>query len=163
VQIEIVAVGVENKGKYRVASVTYKNTESGKVDAKKVMSFTYPDAFKTLSESKQGDVFDVTAQKNDKGYWDWIQVAPAGKNTGAEATKQGYAKATSTSRDFETSEERAKKQVYIVRQSSISAAVELAKLNQSDGASPDDIIRMAKEFEAYVFDVALPGAEVDVQ
>ncbi len=151
-QIEVLGVGVENKGKYRVAKVDYKNVETGKIDGKQIMSFTYKDVFKAVSEAKQGDVFDVRAEKNDKGYWDWIEIASVGKNVGTETRKEGYSQATKTSRDFETSEERAKKQVYIVRQSSISAAIEFLK--RTDGpVTEQDVINVAKEFEGYVFAV----------
>lgn len=153
-QIEVIGVNVVNKGKYRQAEVTFKNTDSGKVDAKNVMSFTYKDVFKTLSEAKQGDVFDVKAEKNDKGYWDWTEVGAAGKNTGSETRNQAYQAATKTSRDFETSEERAKKQVYIVRQSSITAALELLKANNPQGEiSVAGVIETARQFEQYVFDI----------
>jgi hypothetical protein len=161
-QIEVLGVGVENKGKYRVAKVDFKNTETGKIDGKQIMSFTYKDVFKTMSEAKQGDIFDVKAVKNDKGYWDWVEATTAGKNTGAEAPKAGATKAAYPSRDFETSEERAKKQVYIVRQSSISAAIELLGFHRDGGpVTEEDVINTAKKFEAYVFDVQLP--EVDVK
>ena len=47
---------------------------------------------------------------------------------------------------YATSEERAKTQIYIVRQSSISNAIAL-----SPKASVETILALAKQFEAYVF------------
>lgn len=159
-RIEIVDVKTENKGKWRVASVTYKS-DTGRVDAKNVMSFTFKDVFNTLSEAKHGDVFDVTTIKNDKGYWDWTEITAAGKNTGAASATAGVAKAVRSS--YETPEERAKRQVYIVRQSSISAAVELAALNKAKGPVTEaDIINSAKQFEGYVFDVEPVVQEAEV-
>jgi hypothetical protein len=153
-QIEVLNVAVETKGKYRVAKVDFKNMESGKVDGKQIMSFVFKDVFTTLSQAKQGDIFDVKPVKNDKGYWDWTEVTPAGKNTGStgSAKSEGFTQALRSGRDFETSEERAKKQVYIVRQSSISAAIELAKFNGVEAPfTVEDVIKIAKEFEQYVF------------
>lgn len=157
-QIEVVDVKVENKGKYRLATVTYKGPQ-GKVDAKKLMSFTFKDVFKTLSEAKQGDIFEVKSVKNEKsGYWDWTEVAGQGKNLSAETKFDGAVKATKST--YETSEERAKRQVYIVRQSSITAAIELFKANGSNGPlTEEDVIASAKKFEEYVFDIA-PIADV---
>jgi hypothetical protein len=141
-----------------MATVTHKAESSGKVDAKKIMSFTYKDVFKALSEAKQGDKFNVKIQKNEtSGYWDWVEVEADGKNTGAANESPVRLAAVSRS-TYETPEERAKKQVYIVRQSSISAAIELLK---ASGAPFDtgNIIEKAKDFEKYVFAVD----EVEVQ
>jgi hypothetical protein len=159
-QIEVIGVTVENKGKYRSAVVNFKNTDSGKVDGKTIMSFTYKDVFKTLSEAKQGDVFDVKPVKNDKGYWDWTEATPAGKNTGTANRSEGFKAAVG--RDFETSSERAKKQVYIVRQSSISAAISLAAANEQPVVTEEDIIKSAKVFEEYVLGIEPAVQEADV-
>lgn len=146
-QIEILDVKTENKGKYNVAVVSFKR-DDGKVDGKNIMSFTFKDVYKTLSEAKLGDKFDVKAVKNDKGYWDWTEVTSAGKNTDPSGPK-----ATQTTRsNFETPEERARRQVYIVRQSSVSAALELASLNKGkERVSEAEIIESARKFEEYVF------------
>jgi hypothetical protein len=150
-QIEIISVEVENKGKYRVARVNFKDS-SGKVDGKNIMSFTFKEVFKTLSESKQGDVFNVKSVKNDKGYWDWTEVEAAGKNSGAKTTSSAVSGAVRG--NYETPEERARRQVYIVRQSSLSAAIDLAKANGAEAPITEaDVIESAKIFEAYVFDI----------
>ena len=150
-KIEIVNVVVENKGKYQMANVSYK-TEDGKVEGKKIASFTFKEVFKALSQSQTGDIFDVESQKNDKGYWDWTFVKAAGKNTAP--TSSGYSPTVRKGGDWETAEERAKKQVYIVRQSSVAAAIRLGELNGTTGpVTEEDIIASAKLFEEYVFDV----------
>ena len=158
-KIEIVNVVVENKGKYQMANVSYK-TEDGKVEGKKIASFTFKEVFKTLSEAQTGDIFDVESQKNDKGYWDWTFVKAAGKNTAP--TSSGYSPTVRKGGDWETAEERAKKQVYIVRQSSIAAAIRLGELNGTTGpVTEEDIIASAKLFEDYVFDVPQSDARVE--
>lgn len=153
-QIEILDVKVENKGKYNVANVSFKR-DDGKVDGKNIMSFTYKEVFKTLSQAKLGDRFNVKAEKNDKGYWDWVEVEAAGKNTNPSSTESR----TTVRSNFETPEERARRQVYIVRQSSLSAAIELAGLNKAKSPiTEEDIIASARKLEAYVFDT---GAVVE--
>lgn len=148
-QIEIVNVDVENKGKYRVAKVNFKNDE-GRVDGKQVMSFTYKNVFNILAEAKQGDVFNVKPVKNEKGYWDWTEIEAAGKNAGAKSVASGVVGAVRG--NYETPEERARRQVYIVRQSSLTAAIELVKHNHVEPPVTEaDIIASAKIFEAFVF------------
>lgn len=156
-QIEILSVDVENKGKYNVAKVSFKR-DDGKVDGKNIMSFTFKEVYKVLSTAKLGDKFNVKAVKNDKGYWDWTEVEAAGKNTGAQGAAEGTRQTVRS--NFETPEERARRQVYIVRQSSISAAIEFANLNKGkDKVSEEEIINTAKQFEAYVFDTGVQLAE----
>lgn len=150
-QIEILKVGVENKGKYRVAVVDHK-TVDGKVDSKKVMSFVNKDVFTTLSSAQTGDQFDVTSEKDKNGYWQWITVVPAGKANGTSPAKTASSNVRSS---YETPEERAARQVYIVRQSSIANALtyysELVDHSKGKQPSVDDIVSVARLFEGYVF------------
>lgn len=156
-QIEVVDVKVENKGKWRVAAVTFK--ANGKVDQKPIMSFT--DAFKPLAEAKQGDLFNVKPVQNAKGYWDWTDVTPAGKASPSSATTA----ASNTRGTWETPEERAKRQVYIVRQSSVANAIEYLKGTMPKGldATPEDVVEVARKFEAYVFDTDAGALTDEVQ
>lgn len=149
-QIEVLKVTVENKGKYRVAIVDHK-TSDGKVDSKKVMSFTNKEVFATLSQSQQGDQYEIVSEKDKNGYWQWTSVVSVGKANGTSPAKAIGSAVRST---YETAEERAARQVYIVRQSSISAAIAFYAAAQPKGVvdvNCDDIIALAKEFEAYVF------------
>jgi hypothetical protein len=147
--IEILKVGVENKGKYRVAVIDHKTSE-GKVDSKKVMSFVNKEVFTTLSQAQPGDVFEITSEKDKNGYWQWTSANAAGKNTGAST---GAAKSPVRS-TYETPEERAAKQVYIVRQSSLANAIAYYASNPNPDDkvySEDDVVQLAKIFEDYVF------------
>ena len=158
-KIEIVDVVVENKGKYQMANVSYK-TQEGKVEGKKIASFTFKEVFKTLSQAQTGDQFEIESQKNDKGYWDWTFAKAAGKNTSPSSTS--YSPVVRKGGDWETAEERAKKQVYIVRQSSISAAIALLDRNGVEAPmTEEDVIESAKKFEAYVFDLPNVGVVVE--
>ena len=148
-QIEVLSVSVEDKGKYKMMECAYKASD-GKVAAKKVMSFgAAADVFQKLTSAKMGDKFEITSQKNDKGYWDWIGIADGTGVASVSAAKPG-ANASPKS-TYETPEERANRQVLIVRQSSISNAIEFSKLNAKKIPSAQEVVEVAKFFENYVF------------
>ena len=125
--------------------VAYKN-DQGQTQSKKLVSFSNPEVFKVAKTWEKGAVVDIKAIKNEKtGYWDWIGFgqgdAPVATTTGSTAPTRV------TGSTYETKEERAARQILIVRQSSISSAVELL----GPGKSVADIIATAKQFEEYVF------------
>jgi hypothetical protein len=65
---------------------------------------------------------------------------------------------------WETPDERAKKQVYIVRQSSIGAAIDyLDKFREADAeVAVSDVLRVATQFENFVFgQTGVAGLEND--
>lgn len=139
-KITIVAQEVENHSKYNMLKLTFRD-EDGKIAERKVASFgDSAKSFATLSESKAGEVYEITMVKGEK-FWQWTNAV---KQEGLSANTKANTSPKST---YETPEERAKKQVYIVRQSSIASAVALKK-----DASPEEIIAVAKQFEQYVFD-----------
>lgn len=154
-QIKVVAVELSTvptaKGSYQTAEVTYKNVSfDNKVETKKLMSFTFKNVFDTLKTAQAGDTFTISRAKNDKGYWDWTDIA-AGNAAPATAGDKEVTKSTPvTKSSFETAEERAKKQIYIVRQSSISAAIETLKTDKKN-PTVEEVIAVAKQYEAYVF------------
>jgi len=114
-----------------------------------------------------GDVFNVSRVKNDKGFWDWTAVSTGdlGSDAGAtSAATSGYVAPIKTGTvvpksNYETAEERAARQILIVRQSSVSSAVELAVANKVK--DPSEVINIARQFEAYVFgkDVEVPAVQ----
>lgn len=151
-QISILTTEVTNKGKYNQLEVTYKNLDSGKVESKKLMSFVKPEnAYKALVDAKQGNQFSITTKKNaESGYWDWVdavQAAPGSVqvegsiNKGTPAPKSNY----------ETAEERAKKQIYIVRQSSIANAISVLTTGAKTPPAKEDVFKLAQEFTDWVF------------
>ena len=150
-RIDIIAVAVEDRGKYKMAEVTYKS--DGKTSAKKIMSFgAAAEVFKVLSNAQPGQTFDVTSQKNDKGYWDWVSisqggVAQASSNSGGSSSVANPAPRS----NYETPEERAQRQVLIVRQSSLSSAIEHLKANTKKVPTIEEVISVARQFEDYVF------------
>ena len=152
-QIEIIQVVREDlpskngKGTYGQLTVVYKS--GGKVQEKKLISFSNPAVFKHIEGMKQGETAEVTTVKNDKGYWDWTNIG------GAVATTTESKPAATTNRvtgsNYETKEEREARQRYIIRQSSISSAVAALIPGAKSALDVGDVLRLAKEFETYVF------------
>lgn len=170
-QIEIVANPVSTvptaKGSYQVIDLAYKNKSfQDKLEGKKVMSFTNKDVFTALQKASFGDVFNVSRTKNDKGFWDWTAVSSDGvvnnvssaPTSNSSGTGPSIVKGTVTPKsNYETAEERAARQVLIVRQSSVSSAVDLAVANKIK--DPQEVINIAKEFEAYVFGLSTVSSQ----
>jgi hypothetical protein len=164
IQIQFIDVSVEDKGKYKMAEVTFKDLAKGQTSSKKLMSFSNPVVYKTLVDAKKGEVYTIEMQKNDKGFWDWIAASIANSvNAGSAGSPEPTTKAsgstsfTSPKSTYETPEERAKKQVYIVRQSSISAAIDTLKTDKKN-PTKEEVVATAQFYESFVFgvDVAPP-------
>ena len=147
------------KGSYQALEVTYKEVATSKVGSRNIMSFVQDSkkAFETLSTASNGEVFDISmvkqAGKDGKEYWVWTDArkGSAQASQGQTASAAPAASGTVSKGNWETPEERAKKQVYIIRQSSLSTAV--AAL--SGGKAPptaENILALAKTFEDYVFE-----------
>jgi len=155
-KVKILDVNIEHvvkgKSRYSKAAVTY--TYNGEARTQNIVSFTNPDVFKTVQE-KVGQEVEVTITKNDAGYNQWASIDGVGER---QEKLPGTAPATAaapatrvTGSNYETPAERAQKQVYIVKQSSISAAIALASSNK-EKATPEEIIAHAQKFVDYVFD-----------
>ena len=150
IQIQFIDVSVEDKGKYKMAEITFKDLAKGQTSSKKLMSFSNPVVYKTLVDAKKGEVYTIEMQKNDKGFWDWTAASTAtGVNTASGGSPEATTKASGSSgfaspkSTYETPEERAKKQVYIVRQSSISAAIDTLKTDKKN-PSKEEVVSVAK-------------------
>jgi hypothetical protein len=147
------------KGSYQSAEVAYKNnTFQGKVEGKKVMSFgATASSFKTLATAQPGDSFTVEVIKNAAGYNDWVSMTKAGAEAGDAPKETVSLPKPAMKTTYETPEERAQRQVLIVRQSSISAAVSTLTAGAKTTPKSTDVIALAKEYEAYVFGVKSAG------
>lgn len=137
---------VENKGKYNMAVVHYD--QDGQSKEKKLMSFTFPDVYKTLVNANVGDAYDIKAEKDGK-FWNWVNATPVGSGSSQSTTSVGATSSTPTRGGWETPQERAIKQVYIIRQSCLSTAATLL----AGKGKASDVIDVAKQFEAYVHGV----------
>lgn len=156
-----------NKGSYQVLEVDYKEVNGGKVGSKKIMSFvqTSKPAFDVLSTASPGETYEVgmvkEAGRDGKEYW-VFNSATKGTGAAAQTATQGNSgTATVAKGNWETSEERAKKQIYIIRQSSISSAISALAVGSKTPAKPDEILSLAKRFEDYVFDGLTGNFAVD--
>ena len=137
-EIRVKGIEDESKGKYNQLTIDYVDVGSGKEHTYKLMSFVNKDAYLLLKSAKIGDTFFVVTNKNDKGYWQWDQVSREAVQPKAN---------TSPRSTYETPEERAQKQIYIVRQSSLTNAIALL----GSKAKVDHVISVARQFEQYVF------------
>jgi len=148
------------RGSYQELEVVYKNlTFQGKVESKKIMSFgAGASSFTTLASASQGSVWDVTVVKNDKGYNDWTACVPSTGQAPAPDAQATTNKANTSPRStYETPEERAQRQVLIVRQSSLSNAVATLAVGSKSPPKPAEVIAVAQAYEAYVFGIVDPG------
>lgn len=154
------------KGSYNVADVAYKNnTFQGKVEGKKIMSFgAAKETFSVLSTAQSGASFDIEVVKNDKGYNDWTKATPSQASSGSinnpvfQSAITKASGATTTPRStYETPEERAQKQVYIIRQSSISAAIGTLSPGAKSSLKVEDVLALARQYEDHVFGKKSPG------
>ena len=153
--INIVDVGApnthaaKNGRSYQSIEVTYKN-DLGQTQSKKLMSFSNPTVFNHIKDLNKGDLLNVTTEKDANGYWQWTGIG--GDNAVAE-TKQATPATGGrvTGSNYETKEERAARQILIVRQSSLSSAVELVAATSTEPSTVDNVIAIAKQFENYVF------------
>lgn len=153
IQVEIISVSApqtvptKNGKSYQAIEVAYK--KDGKIEGKKIMSFASPAVFKAVQNCVQGDFVTVTTEKNEAGYWQWESIDKS-EGTIPPATQsaaaQGGGTSKSTGGNWETKEERAARQVMIVRQSSLGHSVALL----GSKAKVPEVIEVAKEFEAYV-------------
>lgn len=156
IQVLSVSTGTKTSaaGKsYQNAEIAYKNLDNGKVESKNISQ--YSKVFKAVADATPTMFYDVVSVKNQAGFWDWesFQQGSAVPNAAPSGASPFNKPSPAPKSTFETPEERAKKQVYIVKQSSLSAAVEILKHNNPKGlVNPDDVITMAQGFVDWVFE-----------
>lgn len=153
VEVQEVVVTEAGNGprKYKVADVTY--TWNGNNRKQRVMSFANPDVFKTLSGINSPVSAEVETTKNAKGYDEWakITLGSAPVVPAASAAKAVGGKVMGS--NYETSEERAKRQLMIVRQSSISNAIDFIKLDAHPVQAADmgTVLGIAQQMVDFVY------------
>ena len=148
---------------YKVAEIAYK-TDDGKTKGMKVLDFVQKDIFATLKDVKAGDVLNADFEKNAKGFWQFAQVVKTGETADmkpASSNDKPVAAAPKSTGNWETSAERQARQVMIVRQSSLAQAVNYSELIKNTKADLEDIVAIAKVFEAYVLGTVAQTGEVE--
>lgn len=155
--ITVLSVNIETKptktGKtYQLADVAFKD-DQGKVSGKKIMSFGATEkAFKVLADNSVGKTFDVESVKNGAGYWDWTNLSVASTATASTSTPNAPSVGRATSNStYATAEERAKTQVYIVKQSCIAQAVTTLAIGAKVPPSTQSILEQAQKYVDFVF------------
>lgn len=165
--------GGAGKNKWQKATVTY--THNGQNRKQTVMSFSNPAVFAYVSKIQHPVSVNVTVTKNAKGYDEWAAVEPA-NNEAVGMAQQGFLKAAGApsggkmvGSNWETPEERAKRQLMIVRQSSISNAIEFLKLDPRDApeAPVETVLAIAQNFVDFVYGTeeklgSMDGIEQDI-
>jgi hypothetical protein len=141
--IELVSKGnFRKEGNYQKLDVEY--IREGKKQKKTLVAInkTKEVVKKIYQEINPGDSIEVELEKSEDGqYWNWVGVTKAE----APAAKSSY----QTKNTYETPEERARKQVYIVKQSSIANALEFHKNDAK--VTVDQVLETADAFVKYVF------------
>ena len=148
---------------YQVCELGYK-TDEGKVKAMKIFGFGNQKAvFDVASKAQPGDVIEAQFVQNEKGYWQFSSLVPTGIKEATTAPTSQVQTSSPNRGNWETSEERAARQVMIVRQSSLSTAVSLIAARSPKGATEDanDVIDVAKRFEHYVLGKPQVTGEVE--
>ena len=136
---------------YPIVELAYKS-DDGKTKGMKVLGFGPQKAITDiLSSVETGAVLDVEFEQNDRGYWQFKSVKPTGKKEDVAVADAGNSSKAKS--NWETTEERAARQVMIVRQSSLSSAVAFLAALEPKGITKtaDGVVDVAKTFEAYVF------------
>src|SRR3972149_5229851 len=152
VSVEIdVQVAKNGGGTYPGARLSYRD-ENGALKEKGFHNnvFKFNASLKTqLSNLSTGQHFVMTMEKEGE-FWNVKSILPVSaeqKQTETPSSGANTKPYTSPKSTYETPEERAKRQIYIVRQSSINQAIEYR------GSKVDihEILATAKQFEAHVF------------
>lgn len=145
------------KGGYTLLTINFRDS-TGKVASRNIMSFIAKEVFNAFQDAKQNEIFEVEEGTNEKGYKEFTSAKSTGSFDQGNPVSGPHNTATGSptpKSNYETSEERANRQVLIVRQSSLSTAVDYIKAVGNTKAKVSDIITIAKQLEGYVFGVSV--------
>lgn len=162
----------QNGGSYKGTSLLYRD-ESGNAKEQNfhnnVLKFN-PAVKSALQDLITGDMFTMVKEKEGE-FWNVKSITKNAGNSGVNGevnVTAAVSKVTPASKGgstWETAEERARKQVLIVRQSSLSSAVAYAATKKVP-PTVEEILEVAKAFEGYVFsedDVEEPDMDLNVE
>lgn len=160
-QVAIVNVDIEvgkpgPKG-WSKAVVDYE--VNGQRRKQNIMSFTNPAVYKAVTSGQfTGETVEVDIIKNAKGYDEWTAIQAAGTGNGASGASAPAPTGTTTSAatrvtgsNYETAVERARRQVLIVRQSSLSNAIDILKSTEAL-IEIEEVLPLAQRLVDWVFD-----------
>lgn len=148
VDVEWVGSGAKKYGK---AAVRHDAGRGEKTQY--LVSFKNPEVFKKVQEMV-GQQVDVEMKK-DGDFWQWVSItangADAGQHTTSGSASTGTGTATRvTGSNHETKEERAARQVLIVKQSSLSNAVAVLSVGAKTAPAKESVTELAQHFTDWV-------------
>lgn len=146
------AMGKNGKS-YGVLQVAYRS--DGKLQEKKLMGFSNPQVFKHIEGLTKGAVVNVKTEKDGNGYWQWTAIEDGASPSQSKPSALASAATRVTGSTYETPEERAIKQKYIVRQSSLTTAISILGVGAKT-LDKQQVLSLAEELESWVFRVELP-------
>ncbi len=160
IQIKVISVDITTKptakGSYQQATLAYRDLAQNQLKEKKILSFTAEGKllFSTAAQAQKDQTYTVDMEKGEQ-FWEWKKMEQAVPDTvvatqGGSAGKQQANSFASGARTYETAEERAERQVLIVRQSSLSAAVATLAVG-AKGLKPEDVLSLAERYSEFVF------------
>jgi hypothetical protein len=143
------------KGSYKGAELIYKDP-NGETKTKPFHenALKYNAALKNgLDNLKVGDDFTATLEKKDE-FWNWINivkgVGAVNNNDSKPGVSTPYVNKSAPS-TYATAEERTQTQKYIVRQSSITAALKLTEVRGDKKTNVGEVLQLAAQFETWVY------------
>ena len=150
--ITVREVQIAQSGRNQIATVLYTSSR-GEDKQKKVVSFANPAVFSTAKNAKAGEQYEVSFKEGDQ-YYNWISMVPVGDDAPTRpAPVVNTSGPTISKSTYETADERKIKQLYIIKQSSISSAVELLSVNPGkEKIQVEDVLNIAQRFVDFVYD-----------
>lgn len=151
VDVDIVKNG---GGTYKGTRITYRDTTGSLKEQcihTKALNFN-PTLKAQITALKMGDGFTMVKEKEGE-FWNvksiTVGIAQETNKSSNTSTGKVGGVAASPRSTYETPEERAKKQVFIIKQSSISSAIAFIGATTKKG-TVTDVLDIAKHFESYV-------------
>lgn len=152
-----VTIQKQNGGTYQGSRMAYRDSNGAlKEQNFTVQTLKFNAALKNqLDQLEVGKNFTMVKEK-EGDFWNVKGIyaegaAPPPNPSSTKSTTDAVSSPAPRS-NYETPEERAQKQVYIIRQSAINAAIALAGVTKKT-TNIKDILSTAKEFEAHVFGI----------
>lgn len=165
--VKVVSVNREDvpnkngKGTYGKLTVAYRD-DKGKLSEKSILSFTNPAVFKAFERAEAGAEINVKSEKVGD-YWNWTAILTDGETSSPQQAPANNGATRVTGSNYETKEERALKQRYIVKQSSLSAAVSILTVGAKTPPEVDAVIALADKFVDYVFEEKKVDLSIGIQ
>lgn len=165
--VKVVSVNREDvpnkngKGTYGKLTVAYRD-DKGKLSEKSILSFTNPAVFKAFERAEAGAEINVKSEKVGD-YWNWTAILTGEETSSPQQAPANNGATRVTGSNYETKEERALKQRYIVKQSSLSAAVSILTVGAKTPPEVDAVIALADKFVDYVFEEKKVDLSIGIQ